>query len=57
MADWFSPLLSTLKSSDALALQQIVRSIAQELVRLEKEIQDLKNGNTTSGNVQINKLR
>jgi hypothetical protein len=57
MADWYSPLLSTLNSSDALALQQIVRSIAQELARLNKEIEDLKTGSTVTNNVQKNKLR
>ena len=42
MADWFTPLLSTLNSSDPLALQQIFRSISQEFARLNKEIDDLK---------------
>lgn len=57
MADWFSPLLSTLNSSDALALQQIFRSIAQELARLNKEIEDLKTSATVANGVQKNKLR
>jgi len=57
MADWFSPLLSTLTSSDALALQQIIRSIGQELARLNREIEDLKTGNTVTNGVQRNKLR
>lgn len=57
MADWFSPLLSTLNSSDALALQQIIRSIGQELARLNKEIEDLKTGSTVNNGLQKNKLR
>ena len=57
MAEWFSPLLSTLNSSDALALQQIIRSIGQELARLNKEIEDLKTGSTVNNGLQKNKLR
>jgi hypothetical protein len=57
MADWYSPLLSTLTSSDALALQQIIRSIGQELARLNKELEDLKSGNISYSDVQRSKLR
>lgn len=57
MADWNSPLLSTLTSSDALALQQIIRSIGQELARLNKEIEDIKSGSTVTNGVQKNRLR
>jgi hypothetical protein len=42
VTDWYSPLLSTLTSSDALALQQIFRSLGQEIARLNREIQELK---------------
>lgn len=43
-ANWNSPLLGTLESVDALALQQIFRSLAFELARINKEIDQLKGG-------------
>jgi len=43
-ANWNSPLLGTLESVDALALQQIFRSLAFELARLNNEIEQLKGG-------------
>lgn len=55
MADWTTPLLSMLKSTDALALQQIFRSISQEFARLNKEIEDLKA--RTGGGDMTNKSR
>lgn len=42
--NWNSPLLGTLESVDALALQQIFRSLAFELARINKEIDQLKGG-------------
>lgn len=57
MADWISPLLSTLKSDDALALQQIFRSISQEFARLNKEVTDLKNATGSRDNSITSRLR
>jgi len=57
MSDWYSPLLSTLNSSDALALQQIFRSIGQEIARLNKEIADLKRNTDSDSSTQKYRLR
>jgi len=40
--NWTSPLLGTLKSTDAVAIQQIVQSIAIELNRLSREVEELR---------------
>jgi regulator of replication initiation timing len=46
--NWTSPLLGTLKTADAVAIQQIVQSIAVEINRLNMEIEELRKkvGNT-----------
>jgi hypothetical protein len=41
-ANWTSPLLGTLKTDDAVAIQQIVQSIAMELNRLSREVDELR---------------
>jgi uncharacterized protein YlxW (UPF0749 family) len=57
MADWTNPNVNVLTSSDALALQQIFRSISQEFARLNKEITDLKNATSSRDNSMTSKLR
>lgn len=39
---WTSPLLGTLKTADAVAIQQIVQSIAVEINRLSREVEELR---------------
>lgn len=41
-ANWTSPLLGTLKTADAVAIQQIVQSIAIEINRLSREVDELR---------------
>ncbi len=42
MQNWTSPIVNALKSTDALALQQIFSALSQELGRMNEEIQQLK---------------
>ena len=42
MPDWNTPLLNSLKGTDAVALQQIIRNLIIEVQRLNTEIEAIK---------------
>ena len=42
MKTWTNPIINALKSSDAIALQQIFGSLSQELGRISEQIDQLK---------------
>jgi hypothetical protein len=42
MADWNTPLLNSLKGTDAVVLQQIIRNLIIEVQRLNTEIETIK---------------
>ena len=42
MKTWNSPIVNALKTSDAIALQQIFASLSQEIGRINDEIQRMQ---------------
>ena len=42
MKTWTNPIINALKSSEAIALQQIFSSLSQELGRMSEQIDELR---------------
>jgi hypothetical protein len=42
MKTWTTPIVNTLKSADAISLQQIFSSLSQEIGQMYEEIEKLK---------------
>lgn len=55
--DWNTPLINSLKSSDAAVLQQILRNLIAEVQRLNSEIKVIKDAQNISVNTGVLKLR
>lgn len=55
--DWNTPLINSLKGSDAAALQQILRIMIAEIQRLNSEIRVIKDAQNINANTGVLKLR
>jgi hypothetical protein len=55
--DWNTPLVNSLKGTDAVVLQQILRNLIVEVQRLNSEIKIIKDAQNISVNSGILKLR
>lgn len=55
--DWNTPLINSLKGTDAVVLQQILRNLIVEVQRLNSEIKIIKDAQNISVNSGILKLR
>lgn len=56
-SDWNTPLVNSLKGSDAVVLQQILRNLIAEVQRLNSEIKVIKDAQNISANTGVLKLR
>lgn len=57
MQEWNTPLINSLKGTDAASLQQIFRSMTAELHRLDTEIKAIKQSQRVNVPTQTLKLR
>jgi len=55
--DWNTPLINSLKGTDAVVLQQILRNLIVEVQRLNSEIKIIKDAQNINVNTGILKLR
>lgn len=55
--DWSTPMLNSLKGTDAAALRQIFRELTNEIQRLNAEIGVIKDSQNISASTGILKLR
>jgi hypothetical protein len=55
--DWTTPLVNSLKGTDAVVLQQIIRSLVVEIQRLNSEIQVIKDAQNINVNTGVLRLR
>lgn len=57
MVDWNTPMLNSLKGTDSVALQQIIRNMIVEIQRLSSEIQSIKDSMNANYSTSIYKSR
>lgn len=55
--EWNTPLVNSLKGTDAVVLQQILRNLIVEVQRLNSEIKIIKDAQNINVNTGILKLR
>jgi hypothetical protein len=55
MESFSVPALSTLKSTDAVAIREITFSLINEITKLRKELQDMKNMQDKSQRKNVNR--
>lgn len=56
MQEWNTPLINSLKGTDAAALQQIIRSLIVEVQRLNSEITAIKESQKIDTNTKVLRL-
>lgn len=57
MRTWTNPIINALKTSDAIALQQIFASLSQELGRMSEEIDQLKIESSKNSRQQYQRIK
>lgn len=55
--EWNTPLVNSLKGTDAIVLQQILRNLIAEVQRLNSEIKVIKDAQNISVDTRTLKLR
>jgi hypothetical protein len=56
-SDWNTPLVNSLKGTDAVVLQQIIRNLVVEIQRLNSEIKIIKDAQNINVNTGVLRLR
>ena len=57
MKTWNSPIVNALKTSDAIALQQIFASLSQEIGRINDKIEQMQTDISKSGRKDYQRIK